>query len=219
METAFPYWFTEDGKAMYLAESVVIHPAGPDGPVASTYSTVFHHLMLAFQQMCLEFGSRLLWENLVQSIADGVNLGCPDRVALVYTSRILGTSLEIHIYLILWDTAGHQLTVATQNISTIRLYGDAITLQSRGHLSPIILFGSHDVHGFAHYGKTNQREYYCYDEVARHDFIAIELTHLVSLFWYINNIRWLVGNMQQRISVLLQCLQHMTLTAFLCQGT
>ena len=105
---------------------------------------------------------------------------------------VVGTCLEVHVDLVFWKTAGHQLSVATQNITTSRFDAHTVALQTVGHLRPVILLGSHDVHGLADNGKTNQRQDYCDGEVAGHDFIALKLTHSVFLLGYVNYIRGLV---------------------------
>ena len=69
--------------------------------------------------------------------------------------RVVSTSLEVHIDFILRDTTGHQLTITTEDISTAGPNADAIAFQTVCHLCPIVFLRGHDIHGFAHNGKTN----------------------------------------------------------------
>ena len=98
------------------------------------------------------------------------------------TQRISRSSLEVHVYLVLRDAAGHELTIATENVTTIRFHAYTIALQTVGHLCPVVFFDSHNIHGFANHGKTNQCQHYCNGEVARHDLIILEFTHPVSVY-------------------------------------
>ena len=193
----------EDGEFLDFTEGVVVNTSWPYCPVTCTGNTVFHDFVLAFQKMLLEFACRLAGEYLIQSDTDAVNLLSPDGVALADTDGIVSSSLEIDIDLIFRNTAGHQLSITAQDVAATRFYADAVTFQTICHLRPIGLFGSHDIHGLANYGKTNQCHDYCDGEVAGHYLIAFKLTHSVSLFWYINNIRWLVSNVEQTVFVLL----------------
>ena len=105
---------------------------------------------------------------------------------------VVGTCLEVHVDLVFGKTASHELTVAAEDVATCRLDADAVALQTVSHLCPIVLLGSHNEHGLADNGKTNQRQDYCDGEVAGHYFITLELTHSVFLLGYIYNIWGLV---------------------------
>ena len=186
--------------------------------MAGTNLTVLHHLMATFQQMGLELPRRPGGEDLVEAPADGVDLLRPDGVAPGAPQGVVGTSLEVHVYLIFRDAAGHQLPVAAENVTAGRLHTDAVALQTVGNLRPVGLLGSHDVEGLADHGKTNQCQNYCDGEVAGHHLVTLELAHSVSLLGYIYYIWGLVCDMQQTVLVLFQGIQHVALAAFLREG-
>ena len=81
VETTFIGTLLEDRQLAYLTESVIVYTTWPDGPVASTNTTIFLDFLFALKQMGLELSCRLLEEYLAQSITDAVYLLFPDRVA------------------------------------------------------------------------------------------------------------------------------------------
>ena len=134
------------------------------------------HFVTAFLQVLLELGSRALWEYLVQTLADRVELVEPQRVAVHE-----GGSLKVHVNLILRYRACHELSVATQDIATIGLYLYRVALQAVCHLRPVLLLGGHDIEGLADNSYADYRQHQGYRHVAGHYFLIAKLAHFLSL--------------------------------------
>ena len=126
---------------------------------------------MSLLQVLLKLLGTLLWEDLMQSHTDGVHFLLPDRVFL------LPAGFEVHIDLVLWDGACHQLSVATKDITSFGFHTDTVTLETVSHVRPVLFLGRHDIEGFADDGNTNNCEHYCDKHVARHYFIIVEFTH------------------------------------------
>ena len=88
VEASYAWTLTENRQFMHLTESVVIDAFRPDSPMAGTDGSVFHHLVLAFQKVCLEFRCRAGGEDLVEFITDSVNVGFPKGVTVVIADGV-----------------------------------------------------------------------------------------------------------------------------------
>ena len=185
MEAAPVFRQREEGKTLHFAERIVVDASVPNGEVQGTDSTnllttylTHNHLVVAFRQSKLELFCRTIWEYLVQTLAEAVELLHPQRVLLPNPRRVVSSCLEVEVYLILRNAAGHKLSVTTEDIAATRLHAHTVTLQTGSHISPILFLGSHDIHGLANNGNT----YHCHDyrdgEVAGHHFIGSELAHI-----------------------------------------
>ena len=114
----------------------------------------------------------------MQTCAETVELLHPQRVALLHPRRVVGTGLEVDVYLVFGDAAGHQLSVAAEDVSTTGLHTHTVALQSRSHLLPILLLRRHDIEGLADDSKPYQCHHYRDGEIAGHHFIVPKPTHL-----------------------------------------
>ena len=172
MEAALILRHIEEGQLLHLFIGVIVDAALPDGPVTCTHTAVFIDLLAAFLQILPEFHRCLRREDSGQSVANRVQLVLPQRVVFLE-----GGSLEVHKDTVFGNGAGHQLTVATQNVAAIGFHQHAVTLQAIGHLRPILFLGGHDVEGLAYHGKTNHRQHQGDGHVTGHYFFVAELTH------------------------------------------
>lgn len=127
---------------------------GTDGTDFPTANLTHNHLVVTFRQSHFELCRRTGREYLVQTFAEAVELLHPQRVFLFHPRRIVGSSLEVEVYLILRDAAGHELSVATQDIAATWLHVHAIAFQTGSHVSPVLFLGSHDIHGLANDSHT-----------------------------------------------------------------
>ena len=105
----------EHRQRLHLAVCVIVNALRPYRPVACL-------LLSSFLKVLPEFISTLGWEDFVESHADGVHLYSEQRVFL------LSACHEIHVYLVFRNTACHELSVATEDISSVGLHAYAVTL-------------------------------------------------------------------------------------------
>ena len=101
-----------------------------------------------------KFVGTLAWEDMVEPHTDGVHLYGKQRVLLLPTSH------KVHVYLVFGNTACHELSVATEDITSVGLHAYAVALQARCHLLPVILFGSHDIGSPAHHDEPYDGQYH-----------------------------------------------------------
>ena len=154
----------EHGQRLNLAIRVVVDTLGPYRPVTRL-------LLAPFLKVLSEFLGTLAWEDMIEPHADRVHLHGEQRVFLLPTSH------EIHEYLVFGNTACHELSVATEDIPSVGLHTDAVALEARCHLLPVILLGSHDIGSLAHHRQTDDGQYHRYDEITRHYLVIFELAH------------------------------------------
>ncbi len=198
METALITGHIKEWQLTDLDKGVIVDAAFPNGPVTGTNGTVLVDLMASLLQIVLELCRRFRRENLVQTITNRIQLVKPQRVAF-----LKGCCLEIHKNLIFRDRSSHQLSVTAEDIASVGLHADTVTLQAVGNLRPILLLGSHDIEGLAYDSKPDDCQQYGNHHVSGHDLIVIKLTHLF-LFWHFYDVGRLVSLMQQRVLVLFQ---------------
>ena len=151
----------EERQTLHLTERVVVDTARPDGPVQGSDGTDFlatdlahEHFVVTFRQFHFELSYRTLWKYLVQPLTQAVELLHPQRVFLLAPGGVVGSCLEVEVDLILRDAAGHELSVATQDIAATRLHVHAVAFQTGSHVSPVLFLGSHDIHGLANDSHT-----------------------------------------------------------------
>ena len=131
---------SEDRQFVHFAELVVGDAVGPDGPVAQR---VLAGLLYVVAELLGRLG-----EDGGQSFADGVHLHAEQRVFLE------AAGLEVHVNLILRYARSHELSVATENVATVRGDGVVDALLACGHLLPVVFLGRHGVEGLAHHGNA-----------------------------------------------------------------
>ena len=132
--------------------------------------------MATFLQVHLEFFSGLRREYLSQSVTNRIKLVKPQRVTVLKSG-----SLIVHEYLVFRNRAGHELTIATEDIATIGLDDDAVSLQTVGNLRPILPFSRHDVEGPTYDDKAQHRQEQGNCHITWHDFICVKFAHTALL--------------------------------------
>ena len=137
VDSAFVCAPAEDGQLRDLHPRVVIDALLPHRPYAAP-------LGISLFQFGLELLCRLLGEDLVEPLADGVEAIGKRRVRRVGPQR-----LEVHEYLVLRHRGGHQPPVATQYVASRGLQLHAVASRLLGRLGPVVLFCCHDVEGFS----------------------------------------------------------------------
>ena len=183
VEAALAYRQVEDGQLLEQGERIVVYAVFPYRPVAGTDGAVAVHLVAPLVQIGLELADRLLGEDVVQANAEAVNLLVPKPVDPVDGSGVPGdilltAGLEVHEHLVFGYGAGHQLTVAAQDVAAVGFHGNGVVLQLLLDSIPVVLLDSHDVESLADDGNSDNRQRQHDGEVARHDLITVELTHL-----------------------------------------
>ena len=116
-------------------------------------------------------------EYLAESVTNGIYLAVPKRIVLLE-----GRCLEVDENPIFGNAAGHQLTIAAEDIASVGLHTDRVALQSVGHLRPVLFLGGHDIECLADNGKAYERHYDGDSHVARHYFIIVKFAHLLLSF-------------------------------------
>ena len=116
METALISGHVEEGQLFDLYVGVVVYTLGPDGPVASSHSTVSVNLLTSFVKQHLKLiGGE--GEYLAESVANGIYLAVPKRIVL-----LKGSCLEVYENPVFWNTAGHQLSITAENVASVGLH-------------------------------------------------------------------------------------------------
>ena len=150
METALITGHIKEWQLTDLDKGVIVDAAFPNGPVTGTNGTVLVDLVASLLQVMLELCRRFRRENLVQTITNRIQLVKPQRVAL-----LKGCCLEVHKDLVFRDRSSHQLSVTAEDIASVGLHADTVTLQAVGNLRPVLLLGSHDIEGLANHSKPD----------------------------------------------------------------
>ena len=171
MEAALVFRHAEKRQLLDFCIGIIVDAVRPDGPVLGTDRTVFVDMLSSFFEMLPELFGRLLGEYLMESHADGVYFLLPDRVFL------LAASLEVHVYLIFWDGACHQLTVAAEDIASFGFYADTVFLQTVSHFRPILFLCRHDIEGLADDSESYDGQHYGNRHIARYHLVVFEFTH------------------------------------------
>ena len=106
----------------------------------------------------------------MQTFADTIHLLVPQRV-LLFT-----TCLEVHIQLKLRQTARHESSVTAEDVTAYRLYIHTVSLQTVGHLHPVVTLHRSGIERLTYDHDAQQDHQVTDDLVARYDFLSVEET-------------------------------------------